>query len=62
MTDEQVQGKVDQAKGEVKEDVGAATGDSSTENAGKWDQFKGKVEEEIGDLKEKLHHDHDPKP
>ena len=51
MTEEQIQGKWDQAKGEVKEDVGKATGDTSTEMSGKMDQAKGKVEEGIGNVK-----------
>ena len=51
MTEEQIQGKWDQAKGEVKEDVGKAAGDTSTEMSGKLDQAKGKVEEGIGNVK-----------
>lgn len=58
--DKMADAKIDQAKGEVKEAVGSATGDSSTEAAGKWDQFKGKVEEEIEEIKEKLHHTDKP--
>ena len=62
MTDEKMQGAVDQAKGEVKVDVGKATGDSSTEAAGMMDKIKGEIEELIGDVKEKFgHHDEAPK-
>ena len=62
MTDEQVHGKVDQAKGEVKEDVGKVTGDSSLEHEGTLDKIKGEIEELVGDVKEKFgHHDDAPK-
>ena len=63
MTDEQVQGKLDQAKGEVKEDVGKVTGDSSMEKSGTLDKIKGEIEELVGDVKEKFgHHDDAPRP
>jgi uncharacterized protein YjbJ (UPF0337 family) len=52
MTDDRAQGQWDQAKGEVKEDVGRLTGDRSTEMSGMVDKGKGKVEEGIGDAKE----------
>ena len=54
MTEEQIQGKWDQAKGDVKEGVGKATGDTSTEMSGKWDQAKGKVEEGVGNMKQDI--------
>jgi uncharacterized protein YjbJ (UPF0337 family) len=55
MTDDQAQGQWDQAKGKVKEEVGKATGDRSTEESGKLDQLKGNVEEKVGDAKESMH-------
>lgn len=60
MTEDQTRGQWDQAKGEVKEDVGKVTGDTSTEMSGKWDQAKGKVEEGIGNMKQEIdkHDDH----
>jgi uncharacterized protein YjbJ (UPF0337 family) len=45
------EGKWDQAKGKIKEDVGKITGDKSTEWSGKGDQVKGKVKEVVGDIK-----------
>jgi uncharacterized protein YjbJ (UPF0337 family) len=54
MTEDQTRGQWDQAKGEVKEGVGKATGDTSTEMSGKWDQAKGKVEEGIGNMKQEI--------
>jgi uncharacterized protein YjbJ (UPF0337 family) len=54
MTDDKIQGKWDQAKGEVKEGVGKMTGDTSTEMAGKYDQAKGKVEEGVGNVKQDI--------
>jgi uncharacterized protein YjbJ (UPF0337 family) len=54
MTDEQENGQWDQAKGEVKEDVGKVTGDRSTEVSGKLDQVKGDVEKEVGDARESM--------
>jgi uncharacterized protein YjbJ (UPF0337 family) len=54
MTQEQAQGKLDQAKGQVKEEVGKVAGDRSTETSGKIDQAKGKVEEGIGNMKQEV--------
>ena len=41
--DDEIEGKLDQVKGKVKEEVGRATGDRSTEAEGRADQFKGKA-------------------
>ncbi len=49
---DKTKGKIDQAKGKVKEEVGKLGGDRSTEYGGKLDQAKGKVEEGIGEIKE----------
>jgi uncharacterized protein YjbJ (UPF0337 family) len=48
---DKTEGKWDQAKGKLKEDVGKVTGDRRMEISGKADQLKGKVKEGIGDLK-----------
>lgn len=45
---------VNKVKGEVKEQVGNATGDRSTELDGKKDKLKGKAQEIIGDVKDKF--------
>jgi uncharacterized protein YjbJ (UPF0337 family) len=53
--DDKLEGKWDQGKGKVKEEVGKLGGDKSTEIGGKIDQGKGKLKEGLGDLKEGLH-------
>lgn len=47
---------VNKVKGEIKEQVGNATGDRATERDGQKDKLKGKVQEVIGDVKDKLKH------
>lgn len=54
MSDKEIDGKLNQAKGKVKEDVGKLTNDKSTEAEGKTDQAKGKVEETIGKATRKI--------
>ncbi|HEV8229474.1 MAG TPA: CsbD family protein [Candidatus Limnocylindria bacterium] len=51
---DKTEGKWDQGKGKVKEEVGKLGGDRSTELGGKIDQGKGKIKEGIGELKEDL--------
>src|SRR6185503_9912188 len=48
---DKTEGKFDQVKGKVKEEIGDATGDRSTEWSGKADQAKGHVKEAVGDAK-----------
>ena len=48
---DKTEGKFEQTKGKIKEEVGEAVGDRSTEFGGKAEQAKGKVKEGIGDLK-----------
>ena len=50
--DDQMQGKLEQAGGSLKENVGDALGNDRMENEGKIDQAKGNVREGVGDLKE----------
>jgi uncharacterized protein YjbJ (UPF0337 family) len=52
--DEQLEGKLEQARGTVKENVGDAIGNEQMEYEGKWDQAKGNVREGVGDVKEGL--------
>jgi len=56
---EKMEGKLDQAKGKVKEEAGKIGGDRSTEIGGKVDQAKGKIKETMGELKEELKDDDD---
>ena len=49
---EQAEGKLEQARGTVKETVGDTFGNEQMEYEGKVDQAKGEVREGVGDLKE----------
>lgn len=48
---DKTEGKIDQGKGKIKEEVGKLGGDKSTEWSGKAEQVKGKVKEGVGDAK-----------
>ena len=50
--EQQVEGNLEQARGNVKETVGDAIGNEQMEHEGKWDQAKGNVREGVGDLRE----------
>lgn len=50
----EVEGKLDQVKGAVKEGFGALTGDRSTEIEGKAERLGGKIRESYGKLKDDL--------
>lgn len=54
MKDKELEGKFDQAKGKLKEELGKATNDESTEAEGKADQAEGKIKEGLGEAKRKL--------
>ena len=49
---DQLQGKLEQAGGELKENVGDAIDNEQMEHEGKADQAKGAVREGVGDVKE----------
>lgn len=51
---DEVEGKFDQAKGAVKENVGRATGDRNLEDRGAADRAGGKVQEGFGTAKRKV--------
>ncbi len=51
---DKTQGTWDQTKGKIKEGVGKATDDTSTEWSGKADQVKGKAEKTVGDIKDRM--------
>jgi uncharacterized protein YjbJ (UPF0337 family) len=53
-TKDRISGLADQAKGNVKEGVGKATGDKDLENEGLLDQAKGHVKEGVADVKDKV--------
>jgi uncharacterized protein YjbJ (UPF0337 family) len=50
-TDDKLRGKMDEAKGKLKEGLGNATGDESMRDEGKMDQIKGKGRGALGDAK-----------
>ena len=54
---DKTEGKMDQGKGKIKEEVGKLGGDKSTEWSGKADQAKGHVKEGIGDVKNEVNKD-----
>jgi uncharacterized protein YjbJ (UPF0337 family) len=51
---DEMEGKVDQAKGAAKETVGRAINDHDLEAEGKADRTKGKVQEGFGEVKRKV--------
>jgi uncharacterized protein YjbJ (UPF0337 family) len=51
---DEVEGKFDQAKGAVKENVGRAVGDSEMENEGAADRAGGHLQEGYGTAKRKV--------
>lgn len=59
VTQDRVRGRVDQAKGAIKEKAGKITGDRSTETSGRLDQAKGKLERKIGEAKDTIRHEAD---
>lgn len=54
MNKHQVKGLANQATGEIKEQVGKATGDRSLEARGHAREMKGKAQEKMGNAKEVL--------
>jgi len=54
MNKDQVAGRVDAAKGKVKEAVGKATGSQKLKGDGLADQAAGKVQSNYGDAKDKV--------
>lgn len=51
---DEMEGKFDQAKGSVKENVGRAIGDREMESEGHGDKLKGDVQEGYGGAKRKI--------
>ena len=54
MNKDEIKGKLDQVKGEAKEQWGKLTNDPSAETEGKLDKVKGKIKEGVGKVKEKF--------
>jgi uncharacterized protein YjbJ (UPF0337 family) len=51
---DQIKGKIEEIKGDVKERIGGATKDRSTQAEGFFENKKGKVREGLGDAEEEL--------
>ena len=56
---DQVKGMTKEAVGEVKEQVGKATGDTDLKVRGHAKEFEGKAQKKLGDLKEAAREDMD---
>lgn len=54
MNKDQVQGRLDQAKGHVKEQAGKAVGNDRLRAEGQLDKTSGKIQAGVGDAKEKV--------
>jgi uncharacterized protein YjbJ (UPF0337 family) len=54
MNENTVEGKFDQAKGEVKQNVGDVLGDEDIKAEGTWDKVKGAVKEGAGKVQDAL--------
>lgn len=52
VNEEQAEGKLEQARGTIKETVGDATDNEQMEIEGKLDQAKGDVREGVGDIRQ----------
>ena len=51
--DDEIRGKIDQAKGDVKERIGRATGDPDLEDEGAGERISGNIEEGVGRARRK---------
>jgi uncharacterized protein YjbJ (UPF0337 family) len=54
MNKDQIKGKVEEIKGDVKQRIGGATKDRSTQGEGWLEEKKGQIRQGIGDLKEEV--------
>ncbi|NMF98240.1 CsbD family protein [Aromatoleum toluolicum] len=54
MNKDQVKGRIEEAKGKMKEVAGKVSGDKKLEREGKIQNISGKVQAGIGDLKEDI--------
>lgn len=52
--EDSAKGKLDHAKGHIKDAVGGLTGDSSLQGEGKMDQVKGNLRDKLGKAERKL--------
>ncbi len=59
MNKDQIKGKIDEIKGDVKERVGGATKDRKTQGEGMLDQAKGKIRKGVGDVEDRMDREKD---
>jgi uncharacterized protein YjbJ (UPF0337 family) len=59
MNEDQIKGKIEEIKGDVKERIGGATKDRKTQAEGFVEEKKGQLRKEIGDVREDLEKEHD---
>ncbi|MBP2001961.1 uncharacterized protein YjbJ (UPF0337 family) [Paenibacillus shirakamiensis] len=50
---DKIKGGVSKAKGEIKDQIGNATGDASLQAEGKADKVKGSIQQKIGEVKDR---------
>lgn len=60
MNRDQIKGKIDEIKGDVKKRIGGATDDPKTQGEGFLEEQGGKLRKGIGDLEEKADKRRDP--
>lgn len=53
-TGDKIRGTLEEKKGQVKQAVGEATGDSRLQGEGMLDEAKGKAQQFLGDIKDKV--------
>lgn len=52
--EQQNEGRLEQARGTVKETIGDATGNERMEREGEYDKVKGNIREGVGDVREDI--------
>ena len=52
LSQDRAKGQFNKAKGKVKEELGRAVGDRSTEWSGRLDQVRGSIQEKVGQVKQ----------
>ncbi len=61
MDKDRIKGKIAEIKGDIKERIGGATKDRSTQAEGWVENKKGKVQGRFGEMKDELKHERDRK-
>jgi uncharacterized protein YjbJ (UPF0337 family) len=58
MNEDRMKGSMKEAKGNIKEAAGKATGDEKLKREGQADQVEGKIQNTVGGIKDALKHKH----